>query len=215
MQLLTNPEIVKLFYSKTIQSLPSQFIEVGCFEGSASKHLSKELPNCKVTAYEANPVNFKSFKEELSTFNINYVNKAISNFEGETEFHLLSSTKKNVKSSLSKRIKSKKTTPVTIECNTLDNLHYNNNDSYSLWIDAEGHGYEVLEGASKILMNTNYILIEVEKQKFWIDQKLDNDVIKFLQIQNFVPIAYDREWTQYNILFEHRQLNIADETATS
>ena len=215
MQLLTNPEIVKLFYNKTIQSLPSQFIEVGCFEGSASKHLSQKLSNCKITAYEANPINFKSFKEDFNKYNINYVNKAISNFEGETTFYLLSSTKKSVKSSLSKGIKSKKTTPVTVECNTLDTLHYNSKDSYSLWIDAEGHGYEVLAGASKILMNTNYILIEVEKQKFWIDQQLDNDIINFLKTKNFIPIAYDREWTQYNILFEHRQLNIADETTTS
>jgi FkbM family methyltransferase len=203
MILLTNTEIVNLFYDKTIESNPTDFIEVGCFEASASKHLSTQLPTCTVTAYEANPINFKHFNKELKRYNINYINKAISNFNGSTTFYLLSPTKTNIKSSLSKRTKSKKTTPVTVECNTLDHLHNKEDGTYSIWIDAEGHGYEVLEGAINILPKTKYILIEVEKEPWWVDQKLDTDVVKYLESKGFVPIAKDREWSQYNILFEN------------
>lgn len=202
MILLSNTEIIKLFYDKTIEANTTEFIEVGCYEASASKHLSTEMPECKVTAYEANPVNFAHFGKELNDYNIDYINKAISNFNGETTFHLLNSSKINIKSSLSKRTESRRTIPVTVECNTLDTLHYKDNHTYSLWIDAEGHGYEVLEGASKLLDNTKCILIEVENYAVWIDQKLDTDVINLLKSKNFIPVAYDRDWTQYNILFE-------------
>ena len=204
MILVSNSEIVEMFYNKTIQAAPTEFIEVGCYEGSASKYLSKKMPNCFVTAYEANPINFKHFSKDLKNYNINYVHNAISNFTGETTFHLLNSKKTNIKSSLSERTKAKKTVPVSVNCNTLNELHYNNNHNhtYSMWIDAEGHGYEVLEGASNLLENTTHILIEVEKEQWWVDQKLYTDVINLLKSQNFTPIAYDREWSQYNILFE-------------
>jgi FkbM family methyltransferase len=202
MILISNTEIVKLFYDKTIESNTTEFIEVGCYEGSASKHLSTKMPNCKVTAYEANPVNFAHFSKELNAYNITYVNKAICEYDGETTFHLLDSLKTNIKSSLSKRTKAKRSTPVSVKCNTLDTLHYHDDHTYSLWIDAEGHGYEVLQGASKLLDNTKYILIEVEKHSFWVDQKLDTDTIDLLKSKNFTPIAYDRDWTQYNILFK-------------
>ena len=203
MKLMSNSEIVELFYNKTIDTNPTEFIEVGCYEGSASKHLSTKMPNCSVTAYEANPVNFKHFIKDLENYNINYVHNAISNFIGETTFHLLNTDKTNIKSSLSKRSKSKKTFPVSVKCNTLNELHYKSNHTYCMWIDAEGHGYEVLEGASNLLKTTKYILIEVEKEHWWVDQKLDTDVINLLESQNFTPIAYDREWSQYNILFEN------------
>ena len=108
MILIPNTEIVKLFYDKTIEANTTEFIEVGCYEGSASKHLSTEMPNCKVTAYEANPVNFAHFSKELNLYNINYVNKAICEYDGETIFHLLDPLKRNLKSSLSKRTKAKK-----------------------------------------------------------------------------------------------------------
>lgn len=202
MILLSNTEIVKLFYDKTIEANTTEFIEIGCYEGNASKYLSTEMPNCKVTAYEANPVNFAHFSKELNAYNINYVNKAICEYDGETTFHLLDSLKINIKSSLSKRTKQRRTKPVLVKCNTLDTLHYRNDHTYSLWIDAEGHGYEVLQGASKLLDNTKYILIEVEKQSFWINQKLDIDVMNLLKFKRFSPIAYDRDWAQYNILFE-------------
>jgi FkbM family methyltransferase len=202
MILLSNLKIVELFYEKAIQCNPTEFIEVGCFEGSASKHLSTKLPNCRVTAYEANPINFEHFSKELTNYNINYVNKAISNFNGDTIFFLLNPTKKNIKSSLAKRSKPRKTTPVLVKCDTLNNLHYNVNHTYCMWIDAEGVGYEVLEGASDILDNTKYILIEVEKEQFWVGQKLDTDVISLLKLKGFAAVAKDREFSQYNILFE-------------
>jgi FkbM family methyltransferase len=202
MILLTNEEIVQLFYKKTLEANPTEFIEVGCFEASASKFLSSKMPNCKVTAYEANPINYEHFSNELKKCNINYVNKAISNFNGETTFHLLDTVKINIKSSLSKRTKSRKTKPVIVSCSTLNKLHFKNNNTYSIWIDAEGHGYEVLQGASDLLPNTKCILIEAEKEQFWLNQKLDVDIIKYLELKGFTAIAKDSERSQYNILFE-------------
>lgn len=201
MILFSNTDIVKLFYDKTIEANTTEFIEVGCYEGSASKHLSTKMPTCKITAYEANPINFAHFSKELDAFHFNYVNKAICDYDGEITFHLLDSFEINIKSSLSKRTKARKSKPISVKCYTLDTLHYRNDHTYSLWIDAEGHGYEVLRGADKLLDNTKYILIEVERYKFWIDQKLDTDTIDLLESKNFMPIAYDSDGLQYNILF--------------
>ena len=89
--------------------------------------------------------------------------------------------------------------------NTLDNLHNTNSESFCLWIDAEGHGYEVLQGAKEVLKKTQLIFIEVEETGHWVNQKLDRDILEFLE-NDFDAVARDQEYPkQYNLVFKRKQ----------
>ena len=77
-----------------------------------------------------------------------------------------------------------------------------------MWIDVEGSNKEVLNGASEVLKNSQLIYIEVEDKKFWENQWLSDDVIKFLNTYNLIPIGKDFEdfLGQYNLIFIKKEL---------
>ena len=198
-------ELVKLFLSKIKNDSPSHFFEIGCFSAEFSKMLSKES-NCKITAFEANPHNYERFKESIEANGIELIHSAISNTNEPLTFKIQNGRETEGNNSILNRTKkpSKGYTNVTIKCSKLD--EYDTNiKSAGLWIDAEGVGYEVLEGAQTILEKTKYVFIEVEEIKYWVNQKLDSDIINFMQLKGFTPIARDREYKhQYNIVFEKK-----------
>ena len=212
MTVLSNEELTNMFLNSVVTLRPDFFIEVGCFEASASIYVSSKLPECNVYAYEANPHNYSNFKDQLLQYNFNYVNKAISDFHGTTQFYLQKLKKKNKNknkhvrgnNSLLKRTDRKvEYEEVSVNCNTLDNLHYQEDSTYALWIDAEGKGFEVLTGSEQILKKTKLLLIEVESIRHWKEQLLDYDVIALLTMHGFKQIYRDQEYPeQYNILFE-------------
>jgi hypothetical protein len=67
-----------------------------------------------------------------------------------------------------------------------------------MWIDVEGASEQVLSNSNKTLKQSDSIFIEVEDFKFWQDQWLAEDVIKFLVSQDFIPIARDYEYEKQN-----------------
>lgn len=204
---LTTNALRSLFYKKIKLLNPTTFVEVGPFEGETSKHISEMLPNTKIYAYEANPYNYNNFKYSIESYGVKYKNIAISDSKKTASFFL---QKKNnnveyIKGShsLLKRSNDKiEYEEVSVKCDTLDNLNYSNNEKYGLWLDAEGHNYNVLKGSINVLKQTEIIHVEVEKKKYWKDQKLDVDVIKFLLSLGFSVLAKDQEYPkQYNIIF--------------
>jgi len=206
---LSNIHLVEEFYRILININPDCFLEVGAFKSETSCYVSKKFPSCKVTAYEANPFNYNEFKENLSTYNFDYINMAISNTSDPVTMYLQNkSFKGNNKfvrgnNSLLKRTDTKKEfIEVTVDCNTLDNLYKDKDKKFVLWIDAEGKGYEVLQGATDLLPSVHAIFIEVEQKQFWEGQKLDTDIISYLESKGFYCYKQDHEFEkQYNILF--------------
>lgn len=206
---LSNIELVEEFYKVLDKINPDYFLEVGAFQAETSCYVSENFPACKVVAYEANPFNYEKFKEQLSKYNFNYINNAISDTNGPVTMYLQNkSFKQNDKfirgnNSLLKRTSEKKEyTEVTVDCYTLDSLYNIEDKKFVLWIDVEGKGYEVLQGASKLLDNVHAVFIEVEQKQFWKEQKLDTDIISYLKSKGFYIYKQDHEFKmQYNILF--------------
>ena len=190
------------FYNRVIKFDVSCFCEVGAYEASASIFVSNKLSKCEIFAFEANPYNYEKFKHLFG----NYIHKAVSDEVGLVDFYLQKNHAKDIgNNSLLKRqgaLSDNYYNKVQVPCDTLDNLVYNKNRRYALWIDVEGKGYEVLKKASKVLKNTDCILIEVESLKHWDNQKIDTDIINLLSDAGFKIDAYDDEYSsQYNILF--------------
>ena len=203
MKVLSNEELVNKFYDLVLEANPSQFLEIGAWRADAAVFVSQNLPDCKVYAYEANPYNYNDTKQSLSTFNLEYINKALTNYSGDIQFFLQPGKYiKGNNSVLKKDNPSINYDSVTVPCDTVDSLHYNNTDSYAIWLDAEGHDFEILESAKRVLAQTKVLLVEVESYKYWIDQKLDKDIIELLMSLGFTAVNRDQQYPkQYNILF--------------
>lgn len=206
---VSNKALVKNFFDLVLDYRPTHFLEVGAFDASTSIRAAKNLPNTKCIAYEANTYNFEYFKDKQEVLpNFSYEHLAISNHNNSVTFFVQrQKNKKKIKpvrknnSLLERSDEAFIYEEISVDCKTLDSIHPHN-ETYCLWIDAEGKGFEVLEGAPNILKNTKYIFIEVEQQQFWKDQKLDSDVIEFLSNAGFNILAQDQEYeNQYNILF--------------
>jgi len=207
MDILSNKELVELFNNSVLDIAPNYFLEIGAYTGEQSIYISEQLPDTKVFAYEANPYNYAKYA--VSKNNLQYIHQAVSNYTGNTTFYL--QTKRNPKktkyvrgnNSLLKRNDEKTIyEEVTVKCDTLDNMFHDPKGSFALWIDAEGHGFEILEKSVNVLTNTKIIFIEVESKEFWKDQQLDTIVIDFLQNKGFTLLARDQEYPeQYNIIF--------------
>ena len=200
MDILTNKQLVSLFYKKAKEIKPDIFCEIGAYEASASKELS-DIENISIFAYEANKYIYEMYRNDKGLKNVNYKNLAISN----------TIIKDYVKSGANSLLKRNTETYSNLEYEltevdsfTLDSLHSKDKEkSYVLWIDVEGCGLQVLEGSKEILKNTKLILIEVENIQHWEDQKMDKEIISFLESYGFKIVARDQEYpNQYNIMFE-------------
>lgn len=207
---ISNKELEKSFFKLVYNCKPSFFLEIGAFDASTSINVAKKLPHTNCVAYEANKYNFEYFKNKVENLpNFTYNNLAISNHNKNVTFFIQrQKNKKKFNPIKQNNSLLERSDPrfmyeeITVKCNTLDSI-YSPNETYCLWIDAEGKGYEVLEGAKRILKNTRYIFIEVEEKQFWKEQKLDKDVIEFLATAGFQILLQDQEYeNQYNILFE-------------
>lgn len=206
----SNRNLVELFYQQLNEIKPDVFLEIGAFHAEASKHVSKMLTNCEVHAYEANPHNHEMILKELQDYSFEYINMAISNTNIPQVMNLLapSSIRPNQKliggaHSLSRRLDTRfNYKEVIVNCEKLDNLFSDKLKKYALWIDAEGQGYNVLLGAEELLNYVECIFIEVESRAFWHDQKLDIEIIDYLQKKKFKVLDRDHEYPyQYNIIF--------------
>lgn len=211
---LTKSYLDQVFFKLAVEIFPSDFfIEAGAFEASASLHIRDSLPGCGVYAFEANPYNYDYFKNRLQS--INYHNLAISNKQGSIDFNIMLEKKGKavdpVKMDNSVTPRNKKGTiykQVTVACDTIDNYFKEFKlSNVSLWIDVEGHGYELLEGCANTLNVVNIIKIEAEDKQYWKDQKLSGDIAKLLVNCGFIPLLRDYQSPlQYNILFVKENL---------
>jgi len=185
MDILTNKQLVSLFYKKAKEIKPDVFCEIGAYEASASKELS-DIENISIFAYEANKYIYEMYRNDKGLKNVNYKNLAISNTIGKVNFYIMKDYVKSGANSLLKRntetYSNLEYELTEVDSFTLDSLHSKDKEkSYVLWIDVEGCGLQVLEGSKEILKNTKLILIEVENIQHWEDQKMDKEIISFLE----------------------------------
>ena len=202
---LTNSDLIDFFHKEVRHIQPTVFIEVGCREGEASIITKNCIPSCKVFAYEAGKETYDLFHEQIAEADVIHKNLAISNEKGSGSFYKNKDRPTIGSNSLMTRInRGAWTDEQKVSKNTLDNLHNTNSESFCLWIDAEGHGYEVLQGAKEVLKKTQLVFIEVEETEHWINQKLDRDILEFLA-NDFDAVARDQEYPkQYNLVFKRK-----------
>jgi len=202
---LDHTQLVPLFLEEVQNIQPTTFIEVGCRDGETSEVVKLLVPSCEVFAYEAGEETYNFFHERITNSGVTHKNLAISNEHGSASFYKKQGNPTNGANSLMLRVNGDAWSDVQqVEKETLDRLHNTADQSFCLWIDAEGHGYEVLQGAEEVLKKTQLIFIEVEEVQRWVDQKLDKNIISLLA-EEFEVVAKDRQYPkQYNLVFKRK-----------
>ena len=159
--------------------------EVGSNFADGSELLRKmfNLRRSDVHVFEAHPLIFSEIDKLYPGFNTN--NLAVFNIEKELEFNL-SSEDAGYSSILNKNKKyntSGYKSTAKVKSVRLD--HYlKKNDINSidlLKVDAEGCGYEVLDGLGERLKDVSFIYIELEDFEYWDGQKTFLDTLNLLK----------------------------------
>ena len=209
-------EMVDLFFLIQEEVKPKISIEVGANSAEFSKKIKQDQTDIKSWAFEANPYVHKHYADSLQNAGVEYINAAITNKIGKTRFLIQEAYLNNgewdgkrinrIIGNNSLLIRDQDDVLYSapkIDCHTLDGFFIdsgilNSNDTVCIWIDVEGATEQVLSSSNKTLKQADSIFIEVEDFKFWQDQWLAEDVIKFLVSQDFVPIARDYEYEKQN-----------------
>ena len=185
-------------------------MDIGSRDGLHSVMFRKLLPKAEIVAFEANPDNFHEMEksEIISTANINLVNKAVTDENGQLTFNIIEPTEGNKLNKGTSSIREKKDEPsrqVTVEAITIDSfLDKTSCHNIALWIDVEGLSYEVLLGAKEIFKHVSIIHAEVETEEFWHGQKLKKDVVSLLEEFGFYSLARGKHDGQHDIVYYNK-----------
>lgn len=219
---LSHKFLVDLFCDLQTFIRPKTFIEFGAFDAGFSRRIRPLHPLSKVIAFEANPYNYKHFREgiDFQAENIEYHHLAISNKNNSTISFQIQRKRSGADASPIKGddslLKRNVSDPheayrdieyetVSVDTVTLDSFFRPTVfglDDFSAWIDVEGALEQALSGGVKTLSATRSLLVEIEEKPFWSGQWTGSDVEQFFSQMGFEPIARDFEFEhQYNVIF--------------
>ena len=181
----TNEKSLFLFIAKILK--PDLIFDVGSRNGNDAKKFRSILPKSKIIAFEANKqLYFKMLSNpSLKKGKIICYNYAVEKKSGVRNFYIFNE-KKGTGSILQRKNKifSKiyKVRTISLD-NFIEKFKVYKNKIF-LWIDIEGAAYNLIQGAKKTLLNTDAIIVELEKKKLFKNQKLQSVTINKLK-KNF------------------------------
>jgi FkbM family methyltransferase len=207
-------------FLKLLRTLPIDTVcDVGSLDGTDALRFRRALPKAEVIAFEPNPRNFDlmAADERLPKHGIRILPFAVSDREADAPFYVVGAqyarnrdVQRRGVSSLHRRANSSLIADV-VQVRTVRLDHVLAKDAsaarIALWIDAEGMGYEVVKGASRVLERTQMLHVEAETMALiGAEQKLLPDIERILDA-DFVLVATDqaREWPQLNALFIRKE----------
>jgi FkbM family methyltransferase len=203
-------------FKKLLRSLQVDAIfDVGSMDGADALQFRAAAPAARIYAFEPHPGNFGSMQrsDSLRAGRIVLVPLAATNVDGEAEFFLVPEGYVPFEgwrgmSSLHRRVQRPESlTPVRVKTSRLDTFVMEQplrSDRLALWIDAEGKGYEVIEGAAGLFDRVQLFHIETETSACIADgQILYPDLKAMLESHDFMELATDRRTSnaQFNVLF--------------
>lgn len=198
----------KILYRKLLRAFkPEVVFDIGSCDGSESIKSAQILPESRVVAFEANPINFNQIlnNSDIKKYNVSVYNLAIQNNDGEVSFNIIDSDLVKNRGSSSLLIKPNfPSEEVKVSGSRLDSFvktHFSETKRLSLWIDVEGAGYEVLQGLDSIKHRVLFFQVEVEENQIWEGQRTKSDILELAQSLNFREIARGSGSNQYDVVF--------------
>lgn len=190
-------------------------VECGAHDATISVKFCAKNSDRHAISFEANPYVVARFEPNIKNEKIKYLNIGLAEHPGILKLNIPSHSPKSwtPQSSFSRNLEFDKFDTVDVEVNNLDYLtsKYDpqlHTTSAAIWIDVEGFGWEVLNGAKNILSSSLYkvIFIEVQDKPLWENEKTASQICSFLEGYNYVPIVRDCPLASlYNIVFVKKE----------
>jgi FkbM family methyltransferase len=196
--------------------------DVGSMDGADALMFRSVLNRASIYAFEPNPENFRLMQADpaLRQHNIQLAPFAATNYDGVGEFFLVKADysqphHRRGMSSLHRRSEeSQLSAVISVKTTRLDTFLADKHPPdarLALWIDVEGKGYEVIEGAAGIAGQVHLLHVEVETSPcIGSNQRLYPEVKALLEGLGFRELATDQAHTQIqlNALFVRRALPV-------
>jgi len=194
--------------------------DIGSMNGSDALAFRRALPRARVLACEANPHNARLMQgdAQLREQAIEVLPLAVTNFDGESAFHLVKADYASVSnrrgmSSLHPRSDARLHDGTiqarTARLDTLLGIHEAQR-RIALWVDVEGAACEALEGAQGLFAEIQLVHVEVETAPCIASrQRLYPELEHRLSEAGFARLATDHppHFDQFNALFVRRDLD--------
>lgn len=197
-----------LFFDLTSKLGIIQIIECGAHDAAISFRFASE-EGTRALAIEANPYVHEKYRGMFANSRIDYRSMGVSNSKTTLEMNIPKhhSNDTSLEGSLHKRKDFNSYRTVEIQVDRLDNIakEFIEGGLTCVWIDVEGLGGKVIDGASQLLQNTNTRLIYIEvqdDQAYYEEESSAIEIARCLANFGFVPIARDYPVANlYNLLF--------------
>ncbi|GAB3247553.1 FkbM family methyltransferase [Nocardioides dilutus] len=191
---------------------PTLTLEIGAFEAGFSRWVTRELPNARAVAFEANPLVWAHHRDEVTALGVEYLNLAIGPENGPVtlnvprDFDGRARDPVNRMASLGSNLRSEEQVTVEVPGVRLDDaVPLAADDRLVAWIDVEGALGAVLPASAATLGRAAAVYVEVEAEPMWDGQWLDRDVLAWFEGIDLVPVLRDRQRReQYNVLLVPR-----------
>lgn len=191
---------------------PEIICDVGSCDASDALQFEKLQPDAKIYAFEANPKQATLIEKRLQQAGsrIQLQQKAIFNKTDSIEITMVPETGNNRGvSTLRDRVDGGNSgwDRVNVTAAPLDQCIDKpmTDRGIALWIDVEGHTYEVLEGCRTLAPHIAFIHAEVETQMVWKGQKLASEVLNLANDMGLMLIARG-SGIQHDLVFIHPEL---------
>ena len=190
---------------------PDVILDVGSMDGSDSRKFKKLIPNAEVVAFEGNPTNYQAMCADINLrqLGIRVVHRLVSNQEGTRSFFVQRSVNatsgfnKGTSSAMQRSEQGMETEEVYLDAVRIDSFlkqEYADKKFAAMWIDVEGHAYEVLEGLREVQDRVYLIHVEVETQEIWPGQKVEPDILALALSMGFIPVARGAHAVQRDLI---------------
>ncbi len=179
---------------------PDVILDVGSMDGSDSKKFKKLVPKAEVVAFEGNPANYRAMCADtgLQNLGVRIVHQLVSNLAGNRSFFVqrpinaVSGFNRGTSSAMRRSEQGMETEEVHLDAVRLDSFlmhEYPDKKQVAMWVDVEGHAYEVLEGLREVQDRVYLIHVEVETQEIWPGQKVEADILTLAKSMGFMALA--------------------------
>lgn len=190
----------KYLFNTLLRNFPVDCVcDIGSRDGEDSLNFREILPESEIIAFEANEINYeRMLKDNLLIYNeVKVFPYAISNKDGTSYLNIIDPTGSQSRalqgmSSLMGRSDFPSTIKQTVLTKRLDNfmdVHFPHLNSFSIWIDVEGHEYEVIQGISGIREKVLVIHVETAIRPLVIGQHTFTELNKMLNNLGFIRIG--------------------------
>jgi FkbM family methyltransferase len=167
----TGKLIEKYFFDICDNLSINLLVECGAHDAAISVKFCSKDNDRQAIGFEANPFVVARFGPYIKNENIKYLNIGLAEHPGTLTLNIPSHSPKSwtPQSSFARNLEFDKFDTVNVPVDNLDNLILKYNSELgttcaAIWIDVEGFGWEVLNGAKSLLSSNLYKVIFIEVQ---------------------------------------------------